>query len=131
MSTIVQQLHFTLCRMNNLLADRIKIAIAESGVSVAMVAAACDVSLQAVYKWMRGESLAIDGAHLVELAALTKHNAQWIAKGTGPKISEYATSGAHARLFRATENLSEDEIDQLCKIGTAFAQSKVNRTGTD
>lgn len=67
------------------LAERVKEAIADSGVDIPALAKACGISIQAVYKWRSGGSQKISGENLVELARLTGYEARWIIKNIGEK----------------------------------------------
>lgn len=74
--------------MTSLLTSRIKEAFDEAakrGISVAAIAASCNISQSAVYQWRDGSSKTISGENLVELAELSGLNARWIINGKGPK----------------------------------------------
>lgn len=65
--------------------ERIKHAIEESNANVQVVADRCDVSVQAVYAWKRGDVKNLRNEHLFELADVTGFEARWIATGKGPE----------------------------------------------
>lgn len=78
------------------LADRVSEAIKNSGVSAEAIADACDISVQAVYKWKNGLTKTIAGKNLVPLAILTGYEPKWLVSGEGKKSSK-------TNLFKAEE----------------------------
>lgn len=65
--------------------DRINEAIDASKKSVAEVARACGISVQAVYKWRKGGNDVIEAAHVFAVADLTGFSARWLTLGEGPQ----------------------------------------------
>lgn len=65
--------------------DRLKAAMDSSQRSPADLAAACGVSVQAVYKWLRDPNMNLKNEHLFAISDLMRHEARWIATGRGPK----------------------------------------------
>lgn len=66
------------------LSDRIKYVLDRCPtVSAADVAARCGVSVQAVYKWKRGDVKTIEPENLFCIADLTGYCARWIGTGKG------------------------------------------------
>ena len=105
------------------LAERIREAIETSDVSVASIADACGISLQAVYQWMKGETKELMGDHLVELAELTHFEARWIAKEVGPKKRIYARTPQQAHVLTAMQRMARDEEGLLVKITDTIPKS--------
>jgi len=102
------------------LASRIQEAIDTSGVSVADVAAACGISVQAVYAWTRdGGTKNIEGTNLAELAHLTGFEPRYIMKGVGPRIRAYAKNSQQEHVLRVMQN-SAEYSSTLTKIATAI-----------
>lgn len=97
------------------LADRVSEALAAAeanGFTVARVAAACGISVQAVYDWRKGATHEIDGSNLVELAELSGFNAKWIAKEEGAKTDPPAVREA----LRLLRKMSPEKQDIAAKI---------------
>jgi hypothetical protein len=67
------------------LGKRIEHAIAQSGINIAAIAKACDVSVQAIYTWMRDGVKDLRNENLFALADITGFEARWIATGRGPQ----------------------------------------------
>jgi transcriptional regulator with XRE-family HTH domain len=67
------------------LGSRIDHAISQSGKSIAEVARACDVSVQAIYTWMRNGVKDLRNDNLFALADITGFEARWIGTGKGPR----------------------------------------------
>jgi transposase-like protein len=87
------------------LAQRVKEAVEaakENGHSVAKIAAACGISPQAVYQWLKGDTKEIDGSNVVELAELSGYHAIWIMKGKGKRSDPESIRRALALLRRMT-----------------------------
>lgn len=70
----------------NLISERVQHVLNNlpDNVTVADIAAACKISVQAVYKWRRGEISTIEPANLFRLADRTGFNPRWLATGEGP-----------------------------------------------
>lgn len=102
--------------------------------SVPEVAKACDVSVQAVYQWMNGDTKQIMGEKLVELAEITGYSARWIATGKGdPKVT-YARTDQEAHVLRAMQKMEGYQKDMVVKIADTVAESapkKGNGNGDD
>ncbi len=73
--------------------------------TVAEIAEACDVSVQAVYKWLRGDTLKFKGSALVELAALTGYEARWLINNVGPKKRIYPSNEKQAHVLEIMQKL--------------------------
>jgi transcriptional regulator with XRE-family HTH domain len=101
------------------LAERVTEAIRESGVDVAQVADACDVSVQAVYKWMNGASKTIAGEPLVELARLTNYEARWIISSKGEKRKDPKA----VAVYQAMQTMPEYKKDMIVQASTSLAES--------
>lgn len=109
------------------LAQRVTEAIEESGVDVEKVSKACGVSVQAVYKWMRGDSMNISGLPLLELARITNYEARWIISGKGEKTKDPKA----VAVYQAMQNMPEYKKDVLVQTSTALAeQPKPHSNGT-
>jgi transcriptional regulator with XRE-family HTH domain len=67
------------------LGSRIDHAISRSGKTIAEVAKACDVSVQAIYTWMRNGVKDLRNDNLFALADITGFEARWIGTGKGPQ----------------------------------------------
>ena len=109
------------------LSERIKEAIETSGVSVVAVAAACKISPQAVYGWMKGETKELMGENLVELAEITGFEARWIAKEIGPKHRVYARTPEQAHVLNAMTTMAPYEVTILRKIVDSVVASSGSR----
>lgn len=114
--------------------DRIAKAIKDSGVDVAAVATACNVSEQAVYSWMRGIVKNLRNDNLFALSDVTGFNARWIGTGQGPEIETYSRNPHIARVVKAMQAMPEvvqeeaaKEVDDLASFAARI--SKPN--GTD
>lgn len=79
-ATTVQVAEITLPRMSTLSERVIEAIGTPPRFTVAEIAEACDMSVQAVYKWRRGDTLKFKGSTLVELAALTGYEARWLKR---------------------------------------------------
>lgn len=104
------------------LAERVTEAIETSGVSVSHVAKMCDVTPQAVYAWMKGETRELMGVNVIELAELTGFSARWIAKEAGPKRRIYAKTEQQVHVLLAMEALPPHENDKVVKIIDTIAE---------
>lgn len=63
--------------------ERVKAALEAADMTAADIAARCDISPQAVYKWLKDPTMNIRPVHLFILADATGHSARWIATGGG------------------------------------------------
>ena len=115
-------------RPTDTLAERLKIAFDDSGLSVNRIAAACDISVQSVYKWLNGSSADMDGKHLMRVALMTQHDPLWLEFGMEPKIRAYATSQRQATVLQAMEQLSDTQSAALEQIATSLVKMS---PGTD
>lgn len=102
------------------LAERVTEAIETSGVPVAEIARACEISPQSVYDWKKGATQEIEGRNLVELARLTGFTERWIAKGAGPKRG---LSKAQQHVVGVMEKLPPYKVDMLLKTVDVIAES--------
>jgi len=104
------------------LAERVTEAIHASGVSVSHVAKVCAVTPQAVYAWMKGETLELMGDNVIELAELTGFEARWIAKEIGPKLRIYVKTPQQVQVLKAMESMPPHQRDMVVKIVDTLAQ---------
>lgn len=65
------------------LADRLRAAMAASGVSQAELARACSVKPPSVHGWLSGKSKFLRGENLLKAAAVLKVDQDWLATGRG------------------------------------------------
>lgn len=101
------------------LSDRIKYVLDNApNVTVAEIATKCGVSVQAVYKWKRGDVKTIEPENLFVLADLTGFSARWIGTGKGEEKESEGDERTHklaelyaqlddrgkAAVFRAAES---------------------------
>ncbi len=111
--------------MNNL-EDRVNEAFRESGVSVVEVAAACGISVQAVYKWLSGKSAKIDAVHLFVLERLTHYDAQWLCTGKGHKWKDPKA----VAVYEAMRSMPEYKKDALVQASIAFTEPTEQRVNS-
>lgn len=72
--------------LNERIAEAVE-AAKKSGHTIPEIAAACGVSKQSVYQWMKpGERVELEGTKLVELAAISGYSPMWIMCGKGVKL---------------------------------------------
>lgn len=98
------------------LSIRVKEAIDQSGVSVNEIAAACGISVQAVYQWKKGDSKTIKGDNIVELAYITGYEAMWILKGKGPKKRVFAKTNQQEHVLKSMQIGGEQTEKLITKI---------------
>lgn len=67
------------------LAERLKEAMSDAGVTAADLARATGAKAPSVHKWVHGQTKNIRGANLVASAQLLNVNEAWLADGHGPK----------------------------------------------
>jgi transcriptional regulator with XRE-family HTH domain len=120
-ATIVQHICASIEAMSTL-ADRIIEAMDKSGVSVKQVAAACEVSYQAVRKWRTAETKKLEAGNLVRLAALTGFEPRWILTGEGPRVRYYARTEAQAHTLKVMETMSEDDQTKIPEIASLLGK---------
>lgn len=101
------------------LGKRIELAIKASSTDIKDVATACDVSVQAVYGWMRDEVKDLRNANLFALADITGYSARWIGTGEGSRIDCYGTA-AIKHVVQVMENLPANEQAKLSRMADAF-----------
>ena len=78
------------------LSDRIKYVLDKpTTVSVAEIATKCGVSVQAVYKWKRGDVKTIEPENLFVLADITGYSARWIGTGKGEEKESMGDERTH------------------------------------
>lgn len=99
------------------LADRIAKALTDSEVDVQRVAADCDISVQAVYAWRRGEVKNLRMENLFKVADLTGFNPRWIATGDGPEkpIQENKREELLLSLYRASDDRGKAIIHRVAE----------------
>ena len=105
------------------LAQRLQVAFDDSGVSVAQVAAACGITPQAIYKWLKGTSDDLAGQQLAKVCDLTGFDPAWIEFGTGPRIRAYARTERAATVLKAMERLTDVQAAALEQMAIALAGS--------
>lgn len=111
------------CRVVRMtLGERITKAISASNTDVKDVAKACDVTVQAVYAWMRDEIKDLRNANLFELARLTGFNAEWIGTGNGPEIANYAHDHRIKHVIQVMEAMPEVVRDEAVKEIDSLAE---------
>lgn len=132
-----------------MLAERIKQVIEESGLSPAEISRRLGVSRAAVSGWSNGAVKNVRAKHVYALAKLTGIRAEWISLGTGNKYQadpqqvqpestggemlcdlEYVTNREHdlLQLFR---RLPVEAQEMLIATGTAFkTQVDVSQKGS-
>lgn len=106
------------------LSERLKQRRAEVGLSVKEVAAACDVTPNAVYAWETGDTKGLKPPNLVYAAEALKTYEKWLAIGTGPKVRAIRTdelSEAESELFNDVRDLSTDEFIAMKTTISALA----------
>lgn len=123
--------------MNLTLGQRISRAMTESGKSVEDVAKACDVSVQAVYTWMRDEIKDLRNKNLFPLADLTGFEARWLDTGEGPERPLYRLDSHIGRALAVMEHMPEPyqaqavkQIDSLAELANQI-RDKGKGNGTD
>lgn len=67
------------------LADRIKEAMADAGITAAELARATGAKEPSVHKWIHGQTKNLKGKNLVIAAQLLNVSESWLADGVGPK----------------------------------------------
>ncbi len=76
-----------LLNMKTTLAERLKSAMNEAGLSQAELARRVNVTRSAIAHWLSGATRELKGDHLVSVSAALKVTPTWLAKGTGQKES--------------------------------------------
>lgn len=93
------------------LGERVARAINESGVTAKTVAEACNISVQAVYAWKRGDVKDLRNENLFCLADVTGFEARWIGTGAGPETSPPdPKEKALVALYRSSNESAKDAI---------------------
>ena len=105
------------------LADRLRIAFTDSGISIGDIATACHTSVQAVYKWLDGRTADLAGQNLAIVVEKTGYSPQWIEFGTGPRILVYAKSQRAATVLAAMERLTERQAAALEQIALSMTSN--------
>lgn len=82
------------------------------------------MSYQAVRKWIKGETMRVDGEHLIKLANLTGYDAQWIILGTGPKVRVYARTPAQAQTLIAMQSMPPEDEHKVPEIAHLLSQHR-------
>lgn len=104
------------------LADRLKIALAESGKRKTDLWKACKISSGAVTQWFDGSVQQLESKNLLIVSDLLKVNSTWLATGKGSK--ELGTSNVaqlqpeketlQAQAIRLLADMEPDEVDLWC-----------------
>ena len=102
----------------NIMQERVREAIRESGLSIAEIAAACGISKQAVYKWIRGKSINVKAEHLFEFERLTYYRASWLCTGKGHKKLDPKVVIV-AQLMQDMEEYKKEALVAVCKVFAA------------
>lgn len=95
--------------------ERIKYALEASGVDPRQVAAACGISVQAVYSWLRGQTKDLRNEHLFCLADVTSFSPRWIATGEGPQRRIVAEDPRILHAVKVMENMNDYLVDRAVK----------------
>lgn len=106
--------------MNQTLGQRVAEAIETADVEVAEVAKAADISPQAVYQWINGQSTSLKGPSLAALAEITGFSARWILKGQGPKRTGYSRGSKRAALLTLMQDMNDYQVEVLLKTAEAL-----------
>lgn len=116
---------------------RIKDARKRGNIPIAEIAKAAGVSKQAVYQWESGETRALKGEHLVEVARVLRVDPTWLASGKGrregahrePDLTDEAIELARAwqKLDPATRNSFRDVIFYLAATQSVAAWLQIAR----
>ncbi len=104
------------------LADRIIEAMDKAGVSITQVAAACDVSYQAVRKWRTADTRHLEAGNLIKLAELTGYEPKWLLTGEGPRVRFYARNEAQANTLKVMEAMPEADQTKIPEIAHLLAK---------
>jgi transcriptional regulator with XRE-family HTH domain len=121
LATLVQEAHEIISPMSTL-AERIIESMDKAGVSVTQVAAACNVSYQAVRKWRTADTLHLDAGNLLKLAELTGFEPKWLLTGEGPRVRVYAKNEAQANTLKVMEAMPEAEQTKVPEIAHLLAK---------
>jgi Helix-turn-helix. len=78
---------------NNLLSDRIRIALNRARRQPAQLAAACGIKQPSVSGWLSGETKNLRGKNLYNAATFLGVSARWLATGDGPMTGPEAQGG--------------------------------------
>lgn len=101
-------------RMNQ--SDRIRYAMHASGKSPAELAAACGVSVQAVYKWLKDPLMNLRNEHLFAAADLMRFEPRWMATGQGfPRAALDDAEKALLDQYRASGPAEKIAITQVAE----------------
>lgn len=73
--------------MKTTFAERLNEAMQESGTEPLDLAAACGVTVQAVYQWQSGKTQKMNGASLLSASKLLHVRPEWLSNGIGHKQS--------------------------------------------
>jgi transcriptional regulator with XRE-family HTH domain len=102
--------------MHRTISQRIndRLAKLEPDVSAASIAKACRLSVQAVYKWLNGDTPNIRPANLIALADHLGTTPEWIAIGRGPEEArKHHDAIAPAELADVWKELLPDQQKHL------------------
>lgn len=102
--------------------QRIEKAITVSGADVRKIASACDVSVQAVYAWMRGDVKNLRGENLFTLADETGFEARWIATGKLPERTADKDQRKEklAGLYDQADQRGKDAILRVAELESSY-----------
>lgn len=109
------------------LGKRIELALTGSNVSVNQAAAACDVSVQAIYTWMRDGVKDLRNENLFALADLTGYQARWIATGKGPqKLTEGEREKRLLEIYGRLDERGRAAVHRVAEAESAYAVSDLD-----
>lgn len=98
-----------------MLAERIKEAMQEKGLTMSALARACKVSPAAVAKWLSGETKTVNGDSAYNLCKALDVNQQWLLYGTGFK------RGSSVLAFDEDDNLPDSEYVTIPESKIVFS----------
>jgi len=111
------------------LADRIKMAMAESGVSQAELARACGVKPPSIHGWLSGKSKFLRGENLLLAARRLGVSQDWLATGKGemrsasPKMDEGSLG---ASLKMTCETADELRLLTIFRLADEDGRAAIN-----
>lgn len=93
------------------LAERLKIALLESGATKTDIWRACGISSGAVTQWFDGTTKQLEGKNLIAAAKVLRVNPDWLATGKGNK----ATNNGLLNVLNRT-NLTENSLQTITTL---------------
>jgi transcriptional regulator with XRE-family HTH domain len=98
-------------------ADRIKLALTESGISQKEVAQKCQVSAAAVSLWVTGHTRSPRSDYAFTIAKLTGFAARWLANGEGPQ-KEAKPAARVENKTTAAGQISAERLEEVLELFT-------------